>query len=93
MTSDQFSKRFHWENVEYTPEDDSDRYEFLLDESQTFQEILGFGGAFTDSAGYNINLMKDETIINKIIEAYYDPKNIDYSIGRVNIGGCDFSTR
>ena len=54
---------------------------------------LGFGGAFTDSAGYNINLMKDEIIINKIIEAYYDPKNIDYSIGRVNIGGCDFSTR
>ena len=93
VTSDQFSKRFDWEHKEYTNKEDVNRYEIVLDESQTFQEILGFGGAFTDSAGYNINLMNDENIIRKIIEAYYDRVGLDYSLGRVNLGGCDFSRR
>ena len=68
-------------------------YDYILDETKTFQEILGFGGAFTDSAGINIHSMNDENIVRKIIESYYDPKGLDYSIGRINMGGCDFSVR
>ena len=93
VTSDISSKRFEWKHVAYTPEDDPERYEVVLDENETFQEIIGFGGAFTDSAGHNINLMADQILIDKIIESYYSPKSLDYSIGRVNMGGCDFSTR
>ena len=37
--------------------------------------------------------MNDENIVRKIIESYYDPKGLDYSIGRINMGGCDFSVR
>ena len=29
----------------------------------------------------------------KIVSAYYGPNGLDYSIGRVNMGGCDFSVR
>ena len=68
-------------------------YDYILDETKTFQEILGFGGAFTDSAGINIHSMNDENIVRNIIESYYDPKGLDYSIGRINMGGCDFSVR
>jgi hypothetical protein len=25
--------------------------------------------------------------------SYYDPKGLDYNIGRLNMGGCDFSVR
>ena len=64
-----------------------------MDETQNFQEILGFGGAFTDAAGININSMEDEEIVLSLIKSYYDPKGLDYSVGRLNMGGCDFSTR
>ena len=37
--------------------------------------------------------MNDEQAVRKIIESYYDPKGLDYSIGRINMGGCDFSVR
>ena len=72
---------------------DDDRYVISLLENETYQEILGFGGAFTDSAGFNINLMEEEALISNIIEAYYSPMALDYSLGRLNMGGCDFSTR
>ena len=93
VTSDMDSKRFDWQSVKFSALETKARHEYILDETQTFQEILGFGGAFTDSAGHNINLMENPTIVDKIIGAYYDPKSLDYSIGRVNMGGCDFSTR
>lgn len=28
--------------------------EFILDSTKTYQKIMGFGGAFTDSSGINI---------------------------------------
>ena len=93
VTSDQYSKRFHAQKLYYSKDRAENAKEIILDESLAFQEILGFGGAFTDSAGYNINLMNDENIKRKIIEAYYGSKNLDYSIGRTNMGGCDFSIR
>ena len=67
---------------------DDDRYVISLLENETYQEILGFGGAFTDSAGFNINLMEEEALISNIIEAYYSPMALDYSLGRLNMGGC-----
>lgn len=62
----------------------------LYDDVQ-YQEILGFGGAFTESAAYNYHLMGEKNR-KKFIEAYFDPKKgIGYSFGRTHIGSCDFS--
>ena len=98
VTSDQASKRMDIDYLEFNvdpigDETDETAYDYILDETQTFQKILGFGGAFTDSAGINIHSMNDEKIVQKIIESYYDSKGLDYSIGRINMGGCDFSVR
>ena len=58
----------------------------------TYQEILGFGGAFTDAAGYVLKKMpasKQEEILN----AYFDPQNgLGYTLCRTHINSCDFST-
>ncbi len=56
-----------------------------------YQEIIGFGGAFTESACYNLYRVNEET--RKLaLELYFDPeKGIGYNIGRVSIHGCDFS--
>jgi hypothetical protein len=58
-----------------------------------FQTIQGFGGAFTDSAGININSLSAGAKRN-LLSAYFDLEvGIGYSLGRVPIGGTDFSTR
>ena len=28
-----------------------------------------------------------------LYRSYYDPKGLDYNVGRLNMGGCDFSAR
>ena len=56
-----------------------------------YQEIFGFGGAFTESAAYNYSLM-DEKTKNEFIRSYFDKeKGIGYNLGRTHINSCDFS--
>ena len=28
-----------------------------------------------------------------LVRSYYDPRGLDYNVGRINMGGCDFSVR
>ena len=83
VTSDMASRRFDWQSVKYTALQTKARHEYILDETQTFQEILGFGGAFTDSAGHNINLMENPTIIDKIIGVLSRTSLISFSPSRL----------
>lgn len=59
---------------------------------ETRQKILGFGGAFTDTAAmalFHMNKDMQESAIN----AYFNPETgLSYNMGRVPIGCCDFST-
>ncbi|OQR68676.1 hypothetical protein BIW11_12756 [Tropilaelaps mercedesae] len=60
--------------------------------NQTLQKIIGFGGAFTDAAA--INWMSLHAPLRKrLLEAYYGPNGLEYNMGRINMAGCDFSTR
>ncbi|KAK3887921.1 hypothetical protein Pcinc_008004 [Petrolisthes cinctipes] len=65
--------------------------EVEVDASTTYQSILGFGGAFTDAAGLNILTLPDE-LQEEVLRAYYSPEGLEYNLGRVPIGGTDFST-
>ena len=63
-----------------------------VDASQQYQEIFGFGGAFTDAAGINLNRLS-ETTRNTLLTQYFSKENgIGYTIGRVPMASCDFST-
>jgi len=56
-----------------------------------FQQIIGFGGAFTESAAYTLSKITEDKR-KEVIEAYFNPETgINYSIGRVHIHSCDFS--
>jgi O-Glycosyl hydrolase len=52
----------------------------------------GFGGAFTDSAGYVYSLMKEEQK-QTMIERYFGTgaDDLRYRLGRMHIDSCDFS--
>jgi glucosylceramidase len=57
----------------------------------TYQTWEGFGGAFTDSAGYVFSLMP-EAQQQRLLQAYFDPQQgARYTLGRIHLDSCDFS--
>ncbi len=63
-----------------------------IDINTKFQNIFGFGGAFTDSSGFNIKSLP-ESLGNNIINDYFSQNGIEYSMARTPIAGSDFSIR
>lgn len=56
-----------------------------------YQSVLGFGGAFTESAAYNYSLLTDSQK-KMFMESYFSrEKGIGYNFGRTHINSCDFS--
>lgn len=56
-----------------------------------YQEIIGFGGAFTEASAYNYSKMSDKSK-RKIIDAYFSKeKGLGYNFCRTHIHSCDFT--
>ena len=56
-----------------------------------YQTVLGFGGAFTESAAYNYSLLTEQQK-KQFMESYFSrEKGIGYNFGRTHINSCDFS--
>ncbi|XP_046683565.1 lysosomal acid glucosylceramidase-like isoform X3 [Homalodisca vitripennis] len=64
---------------------------FTVNANIVHQEIIGFGGSFTDSAGIAVNSLSDEAK-ERLIESYFGINGVEYSAARVPIGCSDFST-
>lgn len=54
------------------------------------QEIFGFGGAFTEAAGYNYSLL-DDAEKQKALALLFGRDGLNYNFCRVCIGSSDFS--
>ena len=62
-----------------------------VDTAQGFQEILGFGGAFTEAAAVNWLALGTERR-TEVLEACFDrDAGHGYSLCRVHMGSCDFA--
>ncbi len=60
--------------------------------SKTYQKIIGFGGAFTEAASHVYHRLKKPQK-QDVIEAYFDKKKGNaYTLGRLAIHSCDFSS-
>jgi len=57
-----------------------------------YQTMLGFGGAFTDSTGFNLKDLSPAAQ-DMAMRAYFAPEGIGYSVCRIPIAGSDCSTR
>lgn len=66
-------------------------YEVKVEVNKRLQQVLGFGGAFTDSASQNIGLL-EERVQRRAIEDYFGRQGLDYNLGRLPIAGTDMST-
>ena len=63
----------------------------VCDPSKSFQEIVGFGGALTESSAWVLAQLPPENRM-AILRRYYDPKEgIGYTLARTHINSCDFS--
>jgi glucosylceramidase len=62
-----------------------------LDPDKRYQEMLGFGGAFTDASCYLMNQMAPDARKALLLDLY-GPKGLRLSVGRTCIGSSDFST-
>ncbi|KAG3151024.1 hypothetical protein PC128_g23043, partial [Phytophthora cactorum] len=62
-----------------------------IDVDTKFQEIMGFGGAFTEAAALQFHkLPKDKQ--EEVLTLYFDKnEGSAYSFGRMPMGSCDFS--
>ncbi|ETM52930.1 hypothetical protein L914_03529, partial [Phytophthora nicotianae] len=62
-----------------------------IDVDTKYQEIMGFGGAFTEAAALQFHkLPKDKQ--EEVLTLYFDKnKGSAYNFGRVPMGSCDFS--
>ncbi|CAH1363805.1 unnamed protein product [Tenebrio molitor] len=64
----------------------------IVNANDKYQTMMGWGGAFTDSTGINIDSL-DEQAQDKLLESYFSDHGIEYNLCRVPIGGTDFSER
>jgi len=62
-----------------------------LDASHTYQEILGFGAAFTDASCYLIHQLPPEAR-EKLLHELFHPSEMGFLVGRVPLGASDYST-
>ncbi|KAG8229339.1 hypothetical protein J437_LFUL007147 [Ladona fulva] len=66
--------------------------QMVVEADLKYQRIIGFGGAFTDAAGINIESLSPAAQ-ELLMQSYFSQLGTEYNIGRVPIAGCDFSTR
>lgn len=59
---------------------------------QKFQEVLGFGAAFTDAACYMFNEL-DPAAREKLFHELFHPSEMGFSVCRTCIGSSDYSTK
>ena len=58
----------------------------------SYQSIIGFGGAFTESAGFCYSKLSNEKK-SDLLKCYFSSEGLNYSMGRLPIGSSDFSLK
>src|SRR5262249_37059183 len=62
----------------------------VLNPGKKFQEILGFGAAFTDAACYSFNRL-DSSAREKLFHQLFHSSEMGFNVGRTCIGASDYS--
>ncbi|AGB40277.1 O-glycosyl hydrolase [Halobacteroides halobius DSM 5150] len=87
-TEDRLSEK---EDLQFTTEYNNNLPTLEINQEEEYQEITGFGGAFTEAGGYTLSQIPEEKR-QEVIEAYFHPeKGIGYTLCRTHINSCDFS--
>ena len=80
--------RVKWSPASSTPGAD----QIQLDPTKKFQEILGFGGAFTDAACYTFNQLAPSAR-EQLLHEMFHPSEMGLNVCRTCIGASDYSAK
>ena len=70
---------------------ESESPSIFIDSDHQFQQLIGFGGAFTESTVHNCNQLSED-LKKEVIQAYFDSENGNgYTLCRTHLNSCDFS--
>lgn len=83
-------KKQSQENVPFRLDEERENQLINLYPQIHYQQIEGFGGAITDSAGYVYSLMNDKQK-EEMIKQYFGKDQMKYRMVRIPIDSCDFS--
>ncbi|KAI2806558.1 hypothetical protein BLOT_008515 [Blomia tropicalis] len=94
FVSSKAGSRLAQHSHQFTQNKPSEHFNLEIDinHGKKYQKIIGFGGAFTDSTGNQIGRLSC-ALQGRLINDYFGYDGIEYRLGRVTIGGSDFSTR
>jgi glucosylceramidase len=67
------------------------QYAIRIDQGRTYQSIMGFGGALTESSAYVLSLIPPEKRKEAIDAFYSAEKGNHYTFARTHLNSCDFS--
>lgn len=97
LQSTKEGRRFQYKDI--TPQQDplptdpvAVDYKIKAYSDRTRHEVFGFGGAFTDAFGAQLDGL-GPVMREKLLDSYFGPYGLQYTFGRVPIGGSDFSVR
>jgi glucosylceramidase len=83
-----FAPKIKWEPASTAAGADQIR----LEPTVQFQEMLGFGGAFTDAACYTFNRLTPAAR-EQLFHELFHPAEMGLSVGRVCVGSSDYATK
>lgn len=69
---------------------DSDTEQIVLDPGVKFQEILGFGGAFTDATCWTFNRLA-QSERDELFQEMFHPSEMGLNVCRICVGASDYS--
>jgi glucosylceramidase len=71
---------------------DPERATLVIHPERQYQQITGFGGAFTESSAYVLGQLSKAKRA-EVIRRYFSPDGASYSLTRTHINSCDFSLK
>lgn len=77
------------EDAMLRPDDGTELSILNIYPEETFQRVLGFGGAITEAAGYVYSRLPPETK-QQALDAYFGGNGLGYTLGRCHLDSCDF---
>ncbi|MFF2019153.1 glycoside hydrolase family 30 beta sandwich domain-containing protein [Paenibacillus sp. NPDC058177] len=79
------------DGIEFKSREGSVAAQVELKPEESYQKMIGFGGAFTEAAAYTLSRLSPEKRAEVIHRYFHPEEGLNYSMGRVHIHSCDFA--
>ncbi|KAF6031271.1 GBA [Bugula neritina] len=83
--------RFNTQTLHFSGKQPQANGKIIINRTAEYQSIIGFGGAVTDAASINILNLSPKTQ-DILLQSYYSPQGLEYTLARIPIASTDFST-